>query len=471
MSESGQHAGKASSLKALALFEKGTEAALRNNFDYAVDMLLQALKIEPDNLRFRQALRASERKKFDNDPAKVGMMAKAKVRMAMPGIGMAKSRGKWVEVLEACEEVFKVHPWDVHTAREAAEAAEQLGWKSLAKWYLESLPPHATEDVGFLKQLARVYELNGEWERSITCWEKVRKIAPSDEEAGRKIKGLTASATITRSGLENALQQRAPTASEAAADAQAEIEDLKRQAMTPEQRARQMIKDDPARVGPYLELTEILKNQNKLDEAEKVLSAGRRATGDDPTLMEVHADVQLSRLRRAEASYVKRLRDQPHDLDAKEKLEKIRATLQEYELKEYRRRVDQRPEDHASHLNFGIKLAGAGRTDEAIAEFQHARGASMPRVKVQALYQLGLCFEAKHLPKLAERNYAEALPLVESEGDQAMINALHYRLGRAAEAHGDLRVAEEHYNEVAANDYSYEDVARRLENLNRTGGV
>jgi hypothetical protein len=44
-------------------------------------------------------------------------------------------------------------------------------------------------------------------------------------------------------------------------------------------------------------------------------------------------------------------------------------------------------------------------------------------------------------------------------------NALHYRLGRVAEAQGNTQLAEEHYNEVAAHDYSYLDVARRLKDL------
>ena len=48
----------------------------------------------------------------------------------------------------------------------------------------------------------------------------------------------------------------------------------------------------------------------------------------------------------------------------------------------------------------------------------------------------------------------------------ANLNALHYRLGRVAEAQGNTEAAEEHYNEVAANDYTYLDVAQRLRNLN-----
>ena len=43
--------------------------------------------------------------------------------------------------------------------------------------------------------------------------------------------------------------------------------------------------------------------------------------------------------------------------------------------------------------------------------------------------------------------------------------ALHYRLGRVAEALGNNEAAEEHYNEVAAKDYTFLDVAQRLRRL------
>ena len=101
--------------------------------------------------------------------------------------------------------------------------------------------------------------------------------------------------------------------------------------------------------------------------------------------------------------------------------------------------------------------------DEAIGEFQQAR--SSPTLKVQALYQAGLSFEANNTYKLADRSYSEALKSIE-DGDTDNFLSLHYRLGRVAEALGNSDAAEEHYNEVAAKDYSYLDVAQRLRNLN-----
>lgn len=455
------------STRAAALFLKGEEAALKNNVDYAIDMFTQALRIEPENLQFRNGLRAIQRKQYDNDPNKVGLLAKSRAKTARMGIGIAKSRGKWTDVIEACEEVFKYHPWDVHAARDAAEAAEHLGWKSLARWMLESVGMVAANDPHYCRHLAHIYELHQDWERAIILWERVRKMVPGDDEAMRKSKDLAANETISRSGLDST-DHRIHKESEPAPEgpSQEELDDLKRNAMSPEESLRKQIEEEPTRVGNYLELAEMLRRQNKLDEAHKVLAAGLKSNPGDSLLEDAHGDVQIARLQRAQMSWSKKTRETPDDAEARAKLDQIEKALADYELKELRRRLDARPEDVALRLQVGLRLVRQNMHDQAIVEFQQARQASDPALKVQALHQLGLCFEAKGLPKLAERNYHEALKLVEPD-DLPLLNALHYRLGRAAEAHGDLRTAEEHYNEVAANDYGYEDVARRLENLNR----
>ena len=59
----------------------------------------------------------------------------------------------------------------------------------------------------------------------------------------------------------------------------------------------------------------------------------------------------------------------------------------------------------------------------------------------------------------------EALALADP-GDVTLRNALRYRLGRVCEAQNKLKEAEDFYNEVAAEDYTYMDVAQRLQDLN-----
>jgi tetratricopeptide (TPR) repeat protein len=247
------------------------------------------------------------------------------------------------------------------------------------------------------------------------------------------------------------------------AKAEAKADELKRSIQTPEQRLEKELEEDPTRVGLYLQLADIHKSYNRLDDAEKVLARGRKAVPDDGVLKSAHGDIQLMRLRRAIDSFMKRVKEHPEDQEAKEKLAQLREKLSSYELAEIRRRVEQQPEDSALHLQFGKLLAIAGKHDEAIGAFQKARANA--DLKPAALHQAGLSFEAKGLAKLAEKNFIEALALADA-GDMVLRNALRYRLGRVCEAQNKLKEAEDYYNEVAAEDYTYLDVAQRLQDLN-----
>ena len=282
--------------KAQTFFQYGNEAALKSNFDYAIEMYQRACKLAPDNLLYRQALRGTERKKFQNDPAKVGRLDLARLQPLRMKLRGAKSKQNWANVLEICEEAFVLHPWDITTARDAAEAAEQLGHSMLAQWLLESVHAQAS-DAEFFRHLAHVYELNQEWQKAIQSWERVKKIDPTDELASRMINPLSASSTIQRAGLGDAIDKRA--AAPSAAEKAAELEEMKKPKLTPEQQWVQDIKEDPTRISPYLELAEHYTERNQLEEAEKILSRGIKTNPESPDLRDAHAEVQISRLQHA----------------------------------------------------------------------------------------------------------------------------------------------------------------------------
>jgi tetratricopeptide (TPR) repeat protein len=443
--------------KAKAFFQYGNEAALKQNFDYAIDMYKQACKHDVENLLYRQALRSIERRRFNNDPAKVGRLVSAKNQPIRLRVKAAKSKQNWAHAIEVCEEAFVTNPWDVSSSRDAAEAAEQLGFPALAQWYVESVQPQAT-DPDFFEFAARIHKLNNSFPKAIQCWEQVKKLNPSNQIANREINALSAAATIHKSGIDEKIEER-----DAAPSAMAsEMDDLRAQKMTPEERYLKDIKEDPKKVAPYLQLADHLKMRGQLEEAEKLLTSGLKAVPGNPDLLFAKSEIQISRINAAIEKCNRRLKEKPDDQAAKAKRDEFTKVLNEYEIKEFRRRLALDPQDMSLHYELGVRLARDGRHDEAIAAFQQARNSDT--LKVKALYQAGLCFEARNAMKLAERTLQEALKAADPS-DKTMILALNYRLGRVSEAQGNTQAAEEFYNEVAAVDYSYLDVAERLRSL------
>jgi tetratricopeptide (TPR) repeat protein len=452
--------------RAKVLYKTGVDAANKSNYDYGIQMVQEACKLEPENLPYRKTLREIERRKFGNDPAKVGRLVVTKNGPIRTRAAMAKAKSQWIHVLEICEDAFVNNPWDAAAAEHAADAAEQLGYKEMAEWLLEAVSSHCN-DPSFWRHLAHTHELNQHWHKAIHAWERVYKLNPNDQEAKRQINALSASATIARSGLNEAIS-KAPEGTSGPDAWAAEADELKQSALSPEDRLQKEIEEQPTRVGPYLELADHYKMQNRLDEAEKILRLGLTKNTDDGVLLTAHAEIQISRLQKARDHFLRKAETDPADTSARAKAEQAQAKLTEYEVLELRRRIAARPDDVSLCHKLGVCLARAGQHKEAIAEFQKA-ARSDPNLKAEALLHAGKSFEATGVMKLAERTYSEALKALEVNDPEnlEMLNELHYSLGKVAEAMGDLKSAEDHYNEVAANDYGFRDVAERLRNLNQ----
>ena len=459
MSSAPENQGKK---KARSLFQHGNEAMSKGNLDYALNMFREACKLDPGELPYRQMLRNVQRKKYDNDPKKVGGLTRARVQGVKLKYRGAKGKERWSEVLEGCEEAFLLNPWDVGVTRDAAEAAEGISSPQMALWLLKSIEAQAGEDVEYLKHLSHVYKLNQDFQTAIRILEKVRKLAPNDEGVSREINGLAANATIARSGIGNALKEKD---SGIKSDTfSPDLEDLAEQAMAPEQRLRNQIEAAPTRVGAYLELADLLRGQGKLEDAQKVLAAGLKVNRDDVVLMTAHAEVQISRMHKAKDDLEARLKRNPDDPTIQINLEKLSGMLNDYEVKEFRRRLALRPDDLALQMELGKRLARTGQHVEAIQAFQKAR--SSPELRVQALILIGLSFELSGDLEMAQRNYEDALKVLD-KADTANFLEVNYRLGVVCEALGDTRQAKEYYQEVAAHDYGYKDVAQRLRGLGK----
>ena len=453
--------------KAKAFFGYGNAAAQKGDDVYAAQMYREACKLKPDNLAYRQSLRGVQRRKFTNDPAKVGRMVGLKIQPLRMKVGMAKSRQKWGEALDLCEEIFAINPWDLVASVDGAQAAENLGLKKVAQYLIESVIPQGEKDERFLRSAAHFEEFAEDFQKAIWCWEKLKALMPADEEARKKVNELTAMATIKKSGLQESIDKHAAGGNKAGSsgperDLPPEAEDLRGDRKTNEQRLLKEIEETPDRIGPYLSLADHYKHEGKLKEAEDILAKGIKANPTDDYLIGSHAEIQMTRLGMAIDAYTKKVAREPLDPEPKEKLAQLKAHLYKYELKEIRRKVGLKPEDLKLRMLLGRKLAEGGKHDEAIAEFQQVRNS--PELKVQALLQAGLSFKANGVMKLAERNFEDALRQVDMK-DIATLMELHYNLGLLAELQENKSIAEEHYNEVAANDYSFRDVAQRLRKL------
>jgi tetratricopeptide (TPR) repeat protein len=451
-------------------FERANQVIATGNFDYGMQLLLTCCKLDPGNLIYRQALRKTEKAKFNNN-LRGSRLAFLTTSTSRTKLKAAKASRDYLKVLEHGEAVLMRNPWDVGAQMDMAEAAEALGHLELAVWTLEQARQRNPQDATVNRALARLYEKRGNFSQAIALWELVRKVDPRDIEAQHKAKDLAASDTIVRGGYDAVLDKSPAVAVSRNAEAAGEnpkkvVQPAPPTSVAEERLAREAsalrkrIQTDPANATPHLQLASLYRRAGKIDEAREVLQRALIPTANSFEVGLELADLEIEPFRRNLAITEDKLKAKPED----EQLERIHRRLQREilsrELDLYRQKADRYPTEMAHRLELGIRLLRMGQIDGAITELQAAR--SDPRQRWRAMLYLGNCFKSRKNWQLAQRNFEEALQnLPPTEG--AFRKELLFQLAEGAAETGDLARAVEYGYELANLDFGYKDIGRLID--------
>ena len=199
--------------KAQTFFQYGNDAAMKSNFDYAIDMYRQACKLVPDNMVYRQALRGVERTKFNGDPEE-GRDAGRGQESADPDAGQ-------VGPIEG-----EAHAGDGATARTRSSTipgtSGRRGWRPrrpsrlgllvLAQWFVESVQA-VHEGRRFLQVRRRTSTRSTRaGTRRSPAGSRSRSSTPTTRTPAGRSMHSRRPATIKRAGLDDALDKRAAAA-------------------------------------------------------------------------------------------------------------------------------------------------------------------------------------------------------------------------------------------------------------------
>ncbi|HET8733323.1 MAG TPA: hypothetical protein VFM45_06070, partial [Anaeromyxobacteraceae bacterium] len=128
-----------------------------------------------------------------------------------------------------------------------------------------------------------------------------------------------------------------------------------------------------------------------------------------------------------------------------------------------------RPDDSATMYDLGIAFQEMGMLDEALEQFRSALAGGDRRREVEILSMIGNCLGLKGQHAEAIDAYRQALASEFLTGEAA--KALHFELGAAHEAVGEVDQAIWYFQKVANGDPSYRGVAGRVARLGGGGGV
>lgn len=444
-----------------ALYNKGCDAMVRDNFDYAVDLFTQVLAREPRVHECRRALRTAQLRKagkgsgffkrFLHTAGSQPLVAKAQMALHKDP----------AEALGMAEQILNQDPASSAAHRIVVEAAEKMEMPYTAVYSLEVLSRNSPGDKDIAIRFANALAEIGEAQRAESLLSDLMRTRPGDNELSQALKNLSARKTMDEGGYE------------ALSDGSGSYRDIlknKEEAVSLEQENRQVRSEDttdrllreyearlqrePGNVKLIRDLAELWLVKKDYDRALsyyqqlKDTGVGRdagldRAIAD--TILRKYDD-QLARL-------------DPNSPDYQEDAARIEVEKQAFALAEAQKRVERFPNDLQLRFELGELYFKQGKIGEAISEFQKAQ--NNPHRRVASLNYLAQCFAKRRMFDLAARTLETALrdkPVFDEEKKD-----LVYNLGTVLDAMGKKKEAVEQFKLIYEVDIGYKDVSAKVD--------
>ena len=452
---------------ARVLFTKGTEAAQRENTDYAITLFSQVLEKEPAFYECRKALRVAQFKKAGNGGTgffkKMLSGAGSSPQVAKAKMVLGKNPG---EAMAIAEQILNGDPNNASAHRLIVDAANALELPRTAVLSYETLIKQSPKDrnlaIDFANALAAAGDVSaGENNRGEKILMDLLRDNPHDGDLNMALKNLSARKTMDEGGY-GALESGEGSFRDILKDKKesASLEQEKRVVKTEDTTERLIgeyesrLETEPNNLKLVRSLAELYTQKKQFARAlefyDRIKTSGM---GNDPSLETAIANT-LVRQFDHQISEIN-----PFAADHAEKVAALSAEKLAFQLAECQKRVEKFPTDLAIRFEMGALHFQAGKIGEAIQEFQKAQG--NPHKRIAAMGYLAQCYAKRKMYDLAARTLQNAIkekPVFDDEKKE-----LTYNLGCVLESMGKTEEAIEQFKLIYELDISYKDVAAKVD--------
>ncbi|MES2789904.1 MAG: tetratricopeptide repeat protein [Planctomycetota bacterium] len=445
-------------------FKRGTEAMMKQNWEYSCEMFRQSVNLVPENLLYRQSLRGATERRYNNNGTGASMVG---MRLMGTKASIKKSRmqSDWNSVITSCEDGLALNPWDAGLQADLGDALNAVGFLEPALFCFERAVKGDPNNREYLRTLGRLYEGRGNYDEAIECFSKLLRIDKLDGEARQKITSLSAQKTVHLGGYENANDIR--QVQKVLAD-KMNVDTADGPGMSVQADLERAVRKDPANKDNYLKLADFLRREGNLEKTAEALAKALEVSGGEVKIREQLEDVQLDLMRRAVGFAKEAALADMEDKSAKRKYQEVKGELLLREIEVYAARIERYPQDMTLKFDLALLYMQDKRHQLAIPLLQKSRGDA--RRKVDSLINLGKCFIAEKQYPLARRQFEQAVPECKSDDLDAFLD-LHYYTGRVCEELKDNNAAMQYYQTVLEYDYDYKDNRERLARLEAGGAA
>jgi tetratricopeptide (TPR) repeat protein len=451
--------------KAAVFFKAGVAKAGAGQYDYAIDLYLDGLKLDPEATEAHQALREISLKRKASGGKDIGGMKKMTMRYGKDPLTN----------MILAERFLAFDPGNTGRMVELMGNAVDAECIATVRWIgpilLRANLDSGKEEIGKFLALKDAYIAIGDWRHAVDAAQHALRMRPQDMDLAADVKNLSARHTMDagRYGQGGSFRDSVRNSEE-----QQKLIDADRDIRTVDAltasilAAREEYKAEPNEPGKINKLVDQLVKTEQSEyenEAIEVLDDVYKRTGAFRWRLRV-GQIKMQQLKRMERSLREDVAKNPKDEVAVKTYKEFLKDRAEEEYKEYALAAENYPTDLSYKYEMARRLILLGRQTEAIPLLQQATADA--KIRVDGTIELGKAFlAAEYLDEAVDtlHGLTESYP---GTGD-TKFKEIWYWYGRSLEARGDTADAIKCFSKVTMADFNYRDVQVRIKALRAKG--
>ncbi len=447
--------------KALSFFQRGKTVADTGQYDYAIEMYLQGLGLDPEAREAHEALRDISMKRKAGGAKPLGMFERMK---------FLKPTKDYKQAMLNAEKVLACDPGNTDAMESLMKAAHKGGYWDTVLW-IGPILQRANQDTpkpDFSKyiSLSDVYQDLKKFRLAADACELALRMKPDDMELNGRRKNLAAQQTMEEGNYATSATFQGSLRNKAAQQDQIESEKDVRSLSFIEKKileAEQQYKADSNEPGKLSKLVDALVSTEQMEHENRAIEL----------LQDWYDKTKQFRFRRSigviNMKMMNRMVRAKKEEFAANKTDQLRKELgqvireqAEFEMSEYSLWAENYPTEMQWPLEQARRLVTLKRYDEAIPLFQRAR--NDPKYRNQASLGLGVAFFEAGFHDEANEVLGALIDEYPAKGDDSS-KEMHYWRGRALEEMKDYDDALKLFSQLAQWDFGYRDVQGRIKKL------
>ncbi|MGH7176265.1 MAG: tetratricopeptide repeat protein [Tepidisphaeraceae bacterium] len=448
--------------KANVFFDRAAAVAGSGQYEYAVELYLQGLSLDPEEVSGHQSMRDISMKRKASGGKAIGMLERMKIK--------TNTKDDKQNMLNS-EKLLAYDPGNTDHMLGLLQSAHKAGFYDSVMW-IGPIMQKANADApkpDFAKFiiLKDVYKDLRQWKLATDACHYAAMLRPDDMDLQTELKNLGAQHTMDAGNYGTARSFRDSVRDMTGQQKQMIID---KDVRTEEQMSRVIAEAqaeweaEPEETGKLMKLVEALvksdqpENENR---AMELLQSGFERTRQFRFRLRI-GEVRIKQLNRIERSMRERLRNNATDASLQEEYKKFLRERADEELREFTLAAENYPTQLEYRYQMARRMFDLGRFGEAIPVFQQSR--QDPKFRVDASMWLGRAFLDAGFVDEAVDTLKAVIDEYALKGDPKSIE-MTYWYGRSLEEKKEKAAALKAYSQVAQWNFNFRDVQGRIKSL------